>query len=184
MLKQHHARALALLAVAGSLLALSPARAQGPAADYPNRPIKIVVANPAGGGIDTVQKVSRATLTGIIRPRVDEIFEMVCDRLERCPVAQLGGQRFVLSGGASQLTGIREVASLWFGRQVRLGNPAPTAGMPEAARNPGFSVALGLLTYGLDPDRHCVVPSQVALNANHTRQSYVKRVGRWIADSL
>lgn len=135
-------------------------------------------------GTDTVQKVPKATLTGIIRPRIDEIFEMVCDRLERCPVAQLGGQRFVLSGGASQLTGIREVACLWFGRQVRLGNPAPTAGMPEAARNPGFSVALGLLTYGLNPDRHRVMPSQVAMNVSHTRQSYVKRVGRWIADSL
>jgi tripartite-type tricarboxylate transporter receptor subunit TctC len=57
MLNQYHVRGLALLAVAGSLLALSPVRAQGPAADYPNRPVKIVVANPAGGGIDTVTRI-------------------------------------------------------------------------------------------------------------------------------
>jgi tripartite-type tricarboxylate transporter receptor subunit TctC len=57
MLKQHHVRGLALLAVAGSLLAISPVRAQGPAADYPNRPVKIVVSNPAGGGIDTVTRI-------------------------------------------------------------------------------------------------------------------------------
>ena len=63
MLKQHHIRALALLAVAGSLLALAPARAQGPAADYPNRPVRIVVSNPAGGGIDTVTRIVADKLT-------------------------------------------------------------------------------------------------------------------------
>ena len=57
MLRQVHARALALLVIAGSLLAVWPVRAQGPAADYPNRPVRIVVSNPAGGGIDTVTRV-------------------------------------------------------------------------------------------------------------------------------
>jgi tripartite-type tricarboxylate transporter receptor subunit TctC len=57
MLKLHHVRRLALLAVAGSLLGLAPVHAQNPAADYPNRPVKIVVSNPAGGGIDTVTRI-------------------------------------------------------------------------------------------------------------------------------
>jgi tripartite-type tricarboxylate transporter receptor subunit TctC len=46
-----------LVLVAAGLLALSPVGAQDPAADYPNRPVKIVVANPAGGGIDTVTRI-------------------------------------------------------------------------------------------------------------------------------
>jgi len=45
------------LAMAGSLLALSPAAAQNPAADYPNKPVKVIVANPAGGGVDTVSRI-------------------------------------------------------------------------------------------------------------------------------
>ena len=61
-------------------------------------------------GVETVQKVPRAMLTSIIRPRIDEIFELVAERLNQCPVAHLGGQRVVLSGGASQLTGVCEVA--------------------------------------------------------------------------
>ena len=48
-------RQLAL--VAAALLALSPAAAQNPAADYPNKPVRIIVANPAGGGVDTVTRV-------------------------------------------------------------------------------------------------------------------------------
>jgi tripartite-type tricarboxylate transporter receptor subunit TctC len=46
-----------LIAAAGSLLALSPATAQDPAADYPNKPVKIVVSVPAGGGVDTATRI-------------------------------------------------------------------------------------------------------------------------------
>lgn len=55
-----------LLAAAGSLFALSPAAAQttqDPAADFPNRPVRIIVANPAGGGIDTVTRIVTDRLT-------------------------------------------------------------------------------------------------------------------------
>jgi cell division protein FtsA len=135
-------------------------------------------------GVETVQKVPRAMLTSIIRPRIDEIFELVAERLNQCPVAHLGGQRVVLSGGASQLTGVCEVAGLWLGRQVRPGTPKPVSGMPDAGRNPGFSVAVGLLAYGLKPDRHCALPAQAARNLAGAHQGYVRRVGRWIADSF
>jgi tripartite-type tricarboxylate transporter receptor subunit TctC len=40
-----------------SLLAMSAALAQEPATDYPNRPVKIVVSVPAGGGVDTVTRI-------------------------------------------------------------------------------------------------------------------------------
>jgi tripartite-type tricarboxylate transporter receptor subunit TctC len=48
---------LAFIAAAGSLLTLSPATAQNPAADYPNKPVKIVVSVPAGGGVDTATRI-------------------------------------------------------------------------------------------------------------------------------
>jgi cell division protein FtsA len=135
-------------------------------------------------GVDTVHKVPRSVLTGIIRPRVDEIFEMVRARLDRCPVAHLGGQRVVLSGGASQLAGVREVAAMWLGKQVRLGMPFAPSGLPDAGRNPGFSVALGLLAYAMKPDPHCAMPARSAERLAQAQQGYVKRVGRWIADSF
>jgi len=51
-------RTLAMLAAAGTVLAaLSPVGAQDPAAGYPNKAVKIVVANPAGGGVDTVTRL-------------------------------------------------------------------------------------------------------------------------------
>src|SRR5215468_10801359 len=46
---------LTLIAAAGALLTVAPVAAQQP--EYPRRPIKIIVANPAGGGVDTVTRL-------------------------------------------------------------------------------------------------------------------------------
>ncbi len=135
-------------------------------------------------GVDTVQQVPRSHLTRIIRPRIDEIFEMVAKRLEGCPVAHLGGQRVVLTGGGSQLPGVREVAGQWLSRQVRLASPAPLQGMPDALSNPAFAVVYGLMAYGLRPDKHYAMPARAAANLAVAQQSYAARVGRWIAESF
>ena len=48
-------RLLPLFATA-ALIAASSAHAQS-AADYPNKPVKVVVTVPAGGGVDTVTRI-------------------------------------------------------------------------------------------------------------------------------
>src|SRR5216684_299794 len=53
---------LAVIAAAGVLVTAAPANAQDAAADYPNRPIKIVVSVPAGGGVDTVTRMLAAKM--------------------------------------------------------------------------------------------------------------------------
>jgi cell division protein FtsA len=135
-------------------------------------------------GIDTVQKVPRSMLTAIIRPRIDEIFEMIAQKLAECPVAHLAPQNAVLSGGGSQLAGVREVAAMWLNRQVRLASPLALQGMPDTISNPGFSVVLGLLAYGLKPDKHYAMPAKVSASLAQAQGSYVARVGRWIAESF
>ena len=39
-------------------------------------------------GVDTIHQVPRSMLTGIIRPRLEEIFELVRDRLEAIGLRQ------------------------------------------------------------------------------------------------
>src|SRR5262245_57381249 len=43
--------------IAAAVLVLSPAAAQNPAADYPNKPVKVIVTVPAGGGVDSVTRI-------------------------------------------------------------------------------------------------------------------------------
>jgi tripartite-type tricarboxylate transporter receptor subunit TctC len=59
-------RFLTLAAAVAALFAASPASAQNAAADYPNRPVRLVVSVPAGGGVDTVTRIFAAKMQDIL----------------------------------------------------------------------------------------------------------------------
>lgn len=132
-------------------------------------------------GAETVQKVPRSALTRIIQPRLEEIFELVRKRLAASPVADRAGRRVVLTGGASQLTGAREMATQCLDRHVRLGAPHALPGLPEAAQNPSFAVGVGLLHCAMKPDSGLM--TLPALRRSPGR-AYLRRVGRWFRDSF
>lgn len=90
-------------------------------------------------------QMPRSMLASVIRPRVEEIFEMVRGKLHSSGVEQMAGRRMVLTGGASQLTGTKELAAQWFGKQVRIGKPHGRKGLADAVSGPGFTTAMGLL---------------------------------------
>jgi cell division protein FtsA len=102
---------------------------------------------------DQIARIPRAMVIGIIRPRLEETFELVKDRLEAAGLSQEMGRRVVLTGGASQLVGVRELAARVLERQVRLGRPHPVRGLPEAASGAAFAAPLGLLAWGAGEGR-------------------------------
>lgn len=100
---------------------------------------------------DTPRQVPRSLLTGIIQPRLEETFEMVRSRLEASGFDKIAGRRVVLTGGASQLQGVRDLAQLVLDKQVRTGRPMRIAGLAEATSGPAFSTCAGLLVYAANP---------------------------------
>jgi cell division protein FtsA len=98
-------------------------------------------------GDDDVNTMPRSMLVGVIRPRIEEILEMIRGKIEMSGAGVYAGKRVVLTGGASQLLGVREMASTMLGKQVRLGRPRALPGLAEAVSGPAFSSALGMLEY-------------------------------------
>lgn len=93
------------------------------------------------------QTLPRSELTKIIRPRLEETFELVNQRLLASGMAQFAGRRLVLTGGAAQLNGAAELAQTILDKQPRLATPMRLTGLPEAAAGPSFAACAGLLTY-------------------------------------
>jgi len=91
--------------------------------------------------------VPRAMLGNIIRPRMEEILEAVRSRLDAGVMEKIAGRRVVLTGGAAQLLGVRELAGQVLGKQVRIGRPREVAGLAEAVAGPAFSTAIGMLQF-------------------------------------
>lgn len=91
--------------------------------------------------------VPRSVLISIIQPRLEEILEMVRARLDETGLGPIIGKRVVLTGGASQLPGMRDLAQTVLNKQVRIGRPIRLSSLPDAVSSPAFATAAGLLTY-------------------------------------
>ena len=94
-----------------------------------------------------INKVPRSMIISYIRPRLEETLELVKQKLEQSGLERAAGTRVVLTGGASQLPGVRELAAQMLGRQVRIGRPQGLRGLPESASGPAFATAAGLLRW-------------------------------------
>jgi cell division protein FtsA len=129
------------------------------------------------------QFVARATLVRIIRPRVEEILEMVRDRLAASSFASDPHGRVILTGGASQLTGLADLAARILGRPVRIGRPLGISGLTEAAKGPAFAVAACLLVYPQAAHLEHFEPRRTRHLATGTG-GYITRVGRWLRESF
>ena len=123
-----------------------------------------------------VNPVPRAQLIRIIRPRLEEIFEIVRARLEASGFAEQAGRRMVLTGGASQLHGIRELAPQMFGKTVRLGRPRNIQGLAEATGGPAYSTCAGLLHYA---QRRRTLPSELPAGVHGGTTGHLGRIGQW-----
>jgi cell division protein FtsA len=123
--------------------------------------------------------VPRSLLNGIIRPRMEETFELVRSRLEVAGMDRVAGRRLVLTGGASQLQGVRELAALILEKQVRMGRPMRISGLAEATSGPAFSTGTGLLRYATEKDQ---------THQQHTASlppgRRFNRIGRWLKENF
>src|SRR5690606_32238863 len=144
----------------------------------------VVTIQPMGEEGEQPLQVPRAVMTRIVRARIEEILELVRDRLNRSGYGSLVGRRVVLTGGASQLAGLPEAARRLLGRNVRLGRPLGVAGLPEAAKGPAFAAPVGLLIY----PQVAAFESRAAKGGIFTRVTGTggrfQRVGQWLRDSF
>lgn len=93
------------------------------------------------------RQMSRATLAEVIEPRVEELFQLVQQELRRSGFEEMS-TGIVITGGASLMPGMVELAEEVFHLPVRIGVPKYVGGLAEVVKNPRFSTGVGLLLYG------------------------------------
>ncbi len=125
-----------------------------------------------------VNHVPKSLLVSIIAPRIEETFELVRNRLEAGGFDKVAGRRVVLTGGACQLHGVRELAALILDKQVRIGRPQRIAGLAESTHGPAFSTTAGLLHFALSERAETPRPRRAAATG------MLSRVGHWLRENL
>ena len=131
------------------------------------------------------QHVPKSYLVGIIQPRLEETFEMIKARLEASGFDRIAGRRVVLTGGASQLQGVRDMAASFLDKQVRMARPSGIVGLSESTSGPAFSTAAGLLQYALlERTEGLHRGLQGGFQAAEPAHGVLGRVGSWLRDRL
>ncbi len=128
---------------------------------------------------DSPQQIPRSLLTGIIQPRLEETFELVRAHLEISGFDKAAGRRVVLTGGASQVPGLRDLASLILDKQVRIGRPVQVTGLAESTGGPAYATAAGLLTYALEAET--AAPADVRPE-DREPSGFMGRLGHWFRE--
>ena len=105
---------------------------------------------------------------------------IIVETLDQSEVGRMGSGRLILTGGASQLVGLAEMAANQLGTAARVGRPHPWGGVPNSVCTPGFASALGLAAAATMPG--------AGIGAYRERTSldptYLDRVGNWLQRSF
>ncbi|MEZ5830241.1 MAG: cell division protein FtsA [Dongiaceae bacterium] len=126
-------------------------------------------------------QIPRSILIGIVQPRLEETFELVRSRLESSGFDKIAGRRVVLTGGASQLSGVRELAALVLDKQVRMGRPIRVHGLADATGGPAFATGAGLLTFALEGESQ--QPRSTRGGEAHA-SGFLGRIGSWLKENF
>ena len=95
------------------------------------------------------REISRGVLCAIVQPRMEEIFTLSLNELERSGMYDSLGAGIVLTGGASLLPGSVELAEKILGLPVKVGLPVVRGGLAETVNSPMYATGVGLIQYAL-----------------------------------
>lgn len=101
------------------------------------------------GSLDSVDTniISKSELVEIIRARIEEILDIIHKKIEVSGLEKFSGNKIVITGGGSQLAGMKEIINHLFTKNVRIGYPQKIEGLAESTSGVAFSSSIGMLQH-------------------------------------
>ncbi len=94
--------------------------------------------------------LAKQILAEILEPRVEEIFNLIDQEIERTKLKDLLVSGMVITGGSALLPGIAEISDQIFQLPTRIGFPRRISGLVDVVNSPKFATAVGLVLYGIE----------------------------------
>lgn len=95
---------------------------------------------------ESIGEISEKSLVdGIISARLEEIYKLIFDEIEKSGFLDNVPSGLVLTGGGSQTVGILEAGRRVIGVPIRIGIPEGVTGLIDEVLNPQYATTIGLL---------------------------------------
>lgn len=102
-------------------------------------------------------KISLQTaISGIIKPRLEEIFSLIYNQIETSGFANLIPAGIVITGGGSMTINAKDICNKIIPLPVRIASPPKLGGIVDDILNPSFTSVIGLLMYNLENSKNTV----------------------------
>jgi cell division protein FtsA len=137
------------------------------------------ISVPGVGGREQ-REVSRAVLSSIIEPRMEEILSLALREIKRTEYADMLGAGVVLTGGGSLMEGVQELAEKVFEMPVKLGIPSGFGGLTEAAKSPIHATGVGLCMYGMEQSKNR--KGKRTLSGDDNFKKIFERMKSWVKE--
>ncbi len=122
--------------------------------------------------------ISRADLVNIIHPRMEELCELLLEKIDGSHMQQFVGAPVIITGGGAQLMGVREMVAEMFGAKVRIGKPKFFPGLAESVSGTPFSSSVGMLYYATNrPFEDGLLTS---CGQSRNRPAFIERTWQWL----
>ena len=131
---------------------------------------------PSVGG-RAARQMSRRVLVEIVEPRVEELFEHVRLELMRSGLWESLAAGVVLTGGATNLLGMPEMAETVLGLPARRGVPSKVGGLIDVVSASEYATGIGLVQLGGKDPSIAIQPS-----TSSSGRSVFKKVGQWFGE--
>ncbi len=99
------------------------------------------------------REMLRQTLAEVVEARYDELFTLVQAELRGSAYENRIAAGVVLTGGASKMEGVVELAEEIFHMPVSVGTPVNVTGLRDIVKNPIYATGVGLLMYGREREQ-------------------------------
>jgi len=126
---------------------------------------------PIIGDETSTHEVSLEVVHNVIYARVEETLMIIAQSLEKSGLKEQMGAGIVLTGGFTNMDGLRELASALFDNlPVRIAKPMEVDGLFDQLRNPAYSGAIGLLRY--EANGYALYEVDVNKKMRHTKNEF------------
>ena len=121
--------------------------------------------------------ITKSELLGVIRPRVEEIFDSLRTILDDSDFEFLPGQKIVLTGGGSKLANLLDFTSNFLGKPTRVAVPMRIQGLPTSAHGPEAAAVIGLALNLAQPQDEVW---DFKAPFEHEGDELIRRTWRWV----
>lgn len=122
------------------------------------------------------RKVSTKALADVVSARYEELLTLVKHELDSSGFKDIIAAGMVITGGASNVDGVIELAETIFEMPVHSGRPQHVENLPDLINDPSYATGVGLLLYGLQQQYD---GTMYVSNTNHSFKGMLSKMRDW-----